>query len=251
MRDFTHAIIDKVFVFDQLTSTTIKAQQILKEAQQGNFLVIANEQQTGKGRAGHEWYSPLGGLWITLGMYNLFVESNLTILIGITIHKALSELYPSLKNRLMIKWPNDIYLDDRKVAGIHCQYNLRSRYHLIGVGIDTDIAEMPDYIKNNTTSLRIALKSEIDNRIILELFLDYLQKELPNFLIVGLNGYIGYFNDHHYLKEKQVTVHTQFQDYEGIAQGINLEGALLLRINDKITQPFYAGDVSISRSFEK
>ena len=242
MKNFYHPFFDDVVYFNKLDSTTKRAEKLIKTNEdQGNFLVIAGGQSSGIGRKKNSWFSPKGGIWITAAIYGLSVESNLTIFSGICIHKALIELFPEMKNKLKIKWPNDICLSDKKLCGILSSHLTARKYHLIGIGINSNITAFPDDLSETATSLQKELKADINNSELVKNIFDIFSNDLPEFVEGKLD--VKYFNRYSLLKGKRVELDTDFDKFSGIAKGINKSGALLIELKSCMIQPFYAGTI--------
>ena len=242
MNNFSHPFFDDVIYFNKLDSTSKRAEKFIKTNEaQGNFLVIANEQSSGIGRKKNSWFSPKGGIWITAAIYGLSVESNLTIFTGICIHRALIEIFPDLKNKLKIKWPNDIYLSDKKLCGILSKHLTARKYHLIGIGLNSNVVAFPDELADTAISLQKELRTDVENTEVMRKIFDIFSENLPNFIEGNLD--VKYFNRYSLLKGKKVELDTDFDRFSGIAKGINKSGALLIELKHGMIQPFYAGTV--------
>ncbi len=243
MKNFSHPFFDDVIYYNKLDSTSKRAEKLIKTNEaQGNFLVIAGGQSSGIGRKKNLWFSPAGGIWITAAIYGLSVESNLTIFTGICIHRALIELFPDLENVLRIKWPNDIYLSDKKLCGILSRHLTARKYHLIGIGINSNVNKFPDELSDTATSLQKEMKADINNSELVENIFDNFSETLPEFIEGKLD--VKYFNRYSLLKGKKVELDTDFDKFSGIAKGINKSGALLIELKPGMIQPFYAGTVT-------
>ncbi len=243
MRGFRNRLFDENYFFKKINSTTTRAQKLIKDNMAtGNFLVVADEQIGGLGRSKNSWNSPLGGLWMTAGLYGLVVESNLTLFTGITIHKALCKLYPELTDKFSIKWPNDIFLGEKKLGGILVNNLPNRKYHLLGIGINTNVLEFLDEVDENATSLQLELEHEVSNKDVASAIFDIFADELPDFMEKGLD--YTYFNQHALLTNRQVKLDTDFASYSGLYKGINRKGAMLMELKPGMIQPFYAGSVT-------
>ncbi len=242
MKNFKHSLFDEIVYFSKLSSTNKYAEKLIKTGEaQGNFLVIANEQSSGIGRKENSWFSPAGGIWITAAIYGLSVESNFTIFTGICIHQALTKLFPEMKNKLKIKWPNDIYLHDKKLCGILSNHLAAVNYHLLGIGMNTTINKFPNDLVDTATSLQIELKTDINNTEIMKKIFDIFSKNLPDFIEGNID--VKYFKRNSLLLNKRVKLDTDFDKFDGIAKGINKNGALLVELKPGMIQPFYAGTI--------
>lgn len=242
MKDFKHPLFDEVYFYKKSVSTSKQAIKLIKDqTAQGNFLVIADEQSGGIGRNKNKWFSPLGGIWMTAGLYGFSVASNLTIFTGISIHKALCDLFPQIRERLKIKWPNDIYFNEKKICGILSSNLSGRKYHLIGIGMNTNIEELDEILAPNATSLQIELCKDVDNEEILTRIFDNFASALPNFVEGKFD--VKYFNQHSLLKGLQIELDTDFDTYRGKVKGIDKNGALLIELKPGMIQPFYAGSI--------
>lgn len=242
MKNFNHPLFDEIRFFDKIKSTDKKADNLIKSGQiSGNFLLIAKTQSGGIGRKENTWFSPEGGIWITAALYGLSVESNLTIFTGICIHKALLQLFPKMQINLKIKWPNDIYLNEKKLCGILSSHNSAYKYHLIGIGINTNFLEFPEDLIKISISLQQHLKKKIDNSKLVKIIFDIFSSDLPAFIEGKLD--LKYFNEHSLLKGKKIELDTDFAIFSGICKGINKKGAILLELKEGMIQPFFAGTV--------
>ncbi|MCF7793081.1 MAG: biotin--[acetyl-CoA-carboxylase] ligase [Candidatus Cloacimonetes bacterium] len=242
MIEFKHPLFDEVYFYEKLITTSKQAEKMIREqTAQGNFLVIANEQSGGLGRNKSNWFSPVGGIWLTAALYGLSVQSSLTIFTGTCLHKILSKLFPTITNDLKIKWPNDIFLQNRKLSGILSSHLENEKYHLIGIGLNSNNLDFPDELKEDAISLKNILGEEVDNRQILAEFFDLFAADLPDFIEGKFD--LKYFNENSFLKDKEITLDTDFDQFSGKCRGLNKNGAILIELKSGMIQPFYAGTV--------
>ncbi|HPT71103.1 MAG TPA: biotin--[acetyl-CoA-carboxylase] ligase [Candidatus Cloacimonadota bacterium] len=246
--DFSHPFFDECLWYTKLSSTTTQVLSLIKEnAVNGNVLVIADQQLNGRGRNNLTWISPTGGIWMTAALYNLNQLNCITLFIGNCIFKALIEMYPEIGESLYLKWPNDIMLGDKKIAGILSENYPSLSYTLIGIGIDTNIDSMPSDIQDFSTSLLIFLHKETDNKALITSIYNYLLNELPLILENHTNSTIQFHNEHSFLKNKKIEINTDFGSYTGYFSHVNYEGAIVLNMPGGIKQPFFSGSVRIIR----
>ncbi len=239
-----HPLFDEIIQKNKLNSTSAYALSLIKDNMiKGNFLIIADEQSAGSGRKKNLWHSPQGGLWFSLGLYNVIQDSSITLLMAVLIHQTITEIYPSLKNVLKIKWPNDIMLENRKVCGILTSYYSWAKYLICGIGLDTNISEMPLELSNIAVSLKDYLNIEINNSFLMKAFLDKLYQQLPIFVEHGFEEYQNYYNQFDFLKGRFISLDTEFQIFRGRVLKINKKGALILELDENIIQPFYSGSI--------
>ena len=173
----------RIFKLDKVEST----QKIAKEKKDLKVLDViwAKEQEQGYGRKGNFWYSPKGGLYFSIILPKFKIE-NLQILTILTAFVVAQTLKEEFKLQPFIKLPNDVYIKGKKICGILTENIMGKevKFSVIGIGLNTNINEFPERLKEKATSLKIELKREIDNKkilnkIILKLkrFLDFFQTE--------------------------------------------------------------------------
>jgi len=131
--------LEEICILAEVDSTNDEAKRMLQGKR--SVLVVAEAQRRGRGRHGRTWESPPGGLWFSLG---LKVEkgnlSLIPILAGVAVAQGLRELGFASQ----IKWPNDILIDGKKVAGILVEADTREGEPsevVIGIGINVNIPE--------------------------------------------------------------------------------------------------------------
>ena len=169
------------------------------------------------------------------------VNSNLTLFVGICLHKAILTCFPELKQDLKIKWPNDIYLENRKICGILSHNLSNHRYHSIGIGINTNIEEFPKDLEDLATSLFNTLHFQIDNKKLIKTIFDIFSANFPKYVENGID--YNYFNKHSFLEGKKIILDTDFAQYKGNCRGINKNGAILIALKSGMVQPFYVGSI--------
>ena len=242
MQGYRHRLFDENYYFKKISSTNTRANKLIKDGMAtGNFLVAAAEQSGGLGRNKKGWESPLGGLWMTAGLYGLNVDSNLTLFTGNCVHKALCKMYPEIAENLTIKWPNDIFFDESKLCGILTTAVPAKKYPLLGIGVDTNILEFSEDLDEVATSLQLELEREVSNQDVASAIFDVFADELPEFIEKGLDS--KYFNQHAFLADREIVLDTDFASYKGLYKGINSKGAILLELKPGMIQPFCAGSI--------
>ena len=109
-------------------------------------VIVAETQEGGRGRMKRVWNSPKGGLWFSIILRPQIdpqYATQITLLTGVTVAKALRKLYETEK--VMIKWPNDLLLDGKKICGILSEMRLDENgnvdYAVVGVGINVALAK--------------------------------------------------------------------------------------------------------------
>ncbi len=237
-----HPLFDEVYFFEKIGSTSKQAENLIRsKTASGNFLVIARKQTGGVGRNRNRWFSPEGGLWFTAAFYGLYVPDRLTLFAGMCIHQALCELFPELKSHLKIKWPNDIYLNTKKLCGILATHQESEKYHLLGIGINSNNQELSEELSESAISLKKYFGRDVDNELIAKTIFDSFVAKLPAFIEGDFD--FAYYQAHSLLMGREITLDTDFEQFHGVCHGINKNGAILIELPSGIIQPFFAGSV--------
>lgn len=149
-------------LLENINSTQNYLKEQLKNGY-NNIVVKADTQFLGHGRNGRQWVSPLGGLWFSFDTE--FCSDMITLIVGVAVREACEETFGC---KLMLKWPNDLLLNDKKVAGIICE-KINDRV-VVGVGINTNIKKIE--VENSISFLEVT-GNYIDNE---ELMKEVIQK---------------------------------------------------------------------------
>lgn len=235
----------KVINFDVITSTN----QYIKEQYKNlePFTIInANKQTNGRGRVDRKWES-IEGKNLTFSIYlkpKILPEKLplLSLVIGASIYNVLSKYINCL-----IKWPNDIIVNDKKIAGILVEsiYSNKLEALVAGIGININQGQFSNDLKNKATSLFIETNTEYNKNIILDEFIKEFDL-LYNDFIIGNNQFVNICKEHNYLLNKEI-------NYNGsIAKivDINEEGKLIIDINGKQEQLFF-GEITLESIYNK
>ena len=250
----TENIGKRVYYFEELDSTQNFAQQIAADKKENGTIVIAEKQTSGRGRLDRKWTSPKGGIWFSLIIHPKFDVSSSTlipILSAVALSKSIKK---SLGVETEVKWPNDIMLNGKKVAGILVDASVQANnidYLILGIGINFDIdtkklekrlSKTPNFYGVN--SLR-GNNNKTPPKILLKEFLFQFEKNLSS-LDKGEKAKI--------VKEwtkkaagigRKITINTSSGKISGISQGIDTDGALKIKTKKKIERVL-VGDVDLS-----
>ena len=215
-------------------------------------VLLAEHQSAGRGRRGRSWVAPLGGA-ICLSLSWTFGEAPeelgaLGLVIGVCARRALQRL--GVKD-LRLKWPNDLLLHERKLAGVLIELRAESAGPacvVIGIGVNVALGSQAlqqiARLGIRATDLTSAgLKGSARNRIAAALIAECVQG-LLTFEREQLKPFISEWGEADALSGKPVSVAGAQGDSLGIARGIDLHGALLIETHAGV-QRFIAGDVTV------
>ncbi|MDW8084462.1 MAG: biotin--[acetyl-CoA-carboxylase] ligase [Candidatus Caldarchaeum sp.] len=155
----------RVVLLGDVGSTMDEARRL--GAVEEGTVVVARSQSAGLGRMGRKWYSPVGGLWFTLVLYprtSVQLSPLLTLMSTVAVSRGIasvSGLHPT------IRWPNDVYLNGRKVAGILTEVHAigdTAERALVGVGVNANfgLEQLPPDVRDNATTLLHETGSEVN-----------------------------------------------------------------------------------------
>lgn len=167
----------KLKKYKKVSSTNKIAKKIKKPE---DWLVIqAEEQEAGYGRKKDYWFSPKGGLYFSVILPKSTIEDLqiLTILAAFVVAKAVKE---NFKAEAMIKLPNDIYLNQKKIGGILTETVVGEdvKFSIMGIGLNTNIDKFPKNLENIATSLKIELGKKVNNDKLIKQIVKGLKDQL-------------------------------------------------------------------------
>ncbi|MEQ9846783.1 bifunctional biotin--[acetyl-CoA-carboxylase] ligase/biotin operon repressor BirA [Pectobacterium brasiliense] len=209
---------------------------------------LAEYQQSGRGRRGRQWFSPFGAN-LYLSLYWRLEQGpaaavGVSLVIGIVMAEVLHKLGA---DGVRVKWPNDLYLKDRKLAGILVELTGKTgdaANLVIGAGINLQMREpAPDTINQGWINLQEA-GIEINRNTLASTLISELRSALAVFELQGLEPFIprwekldNYFN-------RPIRLIIGNREIYGIDRGIDRQGALLLEADGLIT-PYIGGEISL------
>ncbi len=227
----------QIYFFDELDSTNEYAKRILGNIKEG-AVVFAETQTQGKGRLDRKWYSPEGGIYMSVILF-----PDKPLLIPVLAGVSICEVFNAYDILLGIKWPNDILLNEKKVAGILIE--TIDNAVIIGIGINLNITEFPAELKNTATSIFLETKKRFDKMMIyndicqeLERGYDQLKKNKVNEILQKWRNYTVMFG-------KTVSVETPDRVITGRVIDIGGNGALILSLPDGKIEKVMAGECRI------
>ncbi len=146
---------------DEVDSTNSEALRIASSAYGEKHWVVAGRQTKGRGRRGREWTSKPGNLYASLLLFpekSLSEAATLSFVAGVAIRQAIVDLAPATGERIRLKWPNDLLIDDKKIAGILLESSLEHGREnpAIVIGCGINCAHSPDDAEFPATNLASA-----------------------------------------------------------------------------------------------
>jgi len=244
--------LKELAIFDEIGSTNDEAKTKLKEIENSNksLVILAEQQTSGRGRSGKTWVSPSNvNIYLSFGWHSSLKISDLeglSIASGVEIS---THLEPITGEPLKIKWPNDLFLSEKKTGGILVETisNQKDTSIVVGVGLNVLMSDRAENsIDQDWTSLSIYFGKEFDRNQIAGLMLEALFHLKNNFETKGFSHYKDRFEELNLLKNKECLATLNDVSLMGLVEGISENGELIFNENGKIHQLRY-GDVSIKK----
>ncbi|MDD2332504.1 MAG: biotin--[acetyl-CoA-carboxylase] ligase [Candidatus Cloacimonetes bacterium] len=233
--------LDSYIVLAQTDSTMLEMNRITRHLKKGNggdesqrsgkhiLAVQAITQTQGLGRKDNKWISPPGGLWLSLQYSHECFVPSFSLYIGHCLHKALLGLFPALRDRLAIKWTNDLMLQDRKLCGILIRHSETPEGdHLYQTGIGLNLNNPIDF--SLMPYQAVSLGEEIGFPLDISYFAYVILMEIFQnvSLLTKQEEYISYCNEYLYAKNRRVRIVADNTSETGVLLGINVNGSLCL-----------------------
>ena len=244
------ALLDKVEIFDEISSTS----DYLKKNHVNTAMpriCLAEKQTAGRGRQGRSWTSPYArNIYLSLlwpFQKDISQLSGLSLAIAVAIVDALKDY--GLQEGIGLKWPNDIFWQHKKLAGILIE--LSGETHsicntVIGVGLNVDMPlGMQESIDRPYTDIATLINNIPDRNQLVGLLLNRIIAALILFDAKGFNPFLAQWRSLDISFGKPVTIITPAKKILGISRGIDEAGFFLLEEKTGLVNRFSGGEVSL------
>lgn len=240
----------QVFSYDEVTSTNTVAKQLADEGKEEGTLIVSDKQIQGKGRRGRYWESPKGsGIFMTVILkpkMKPVYASMLTLVAALALNDAITDL-TGLEAK--IKWPNDVVVNKKKVAGILTELSAEVDYinHIVvGIGVNVSMKDFPEELKDKATSLLLESGKSIGRAQLIAKTMEYLECYYERFLKThDLSELKETYSKVLINKDQVVRILTEDDSYTGVARGITDEGHLIVEKDNHERVEVYSGEVSV------
>ncbi|MBU2977495.1 bifunctional biotin--[acetyl-CoA-carboxylase] ligase/biotin operon repressor BirA [Alteromonas sp. C1M14] len=210
--------------------------------------ILAEVQTDGKGRHGRKWLAPVGGS-LTFSMYWSFPDgyqsmAGLSLLVGVAICEALRKF--NIEDA-QLKWPNDIYLNGAKLAGVLIEVEGQigaTAHSVIGIGLNVNVPDSQYDVGQPHSDLTGYLGETPDRNELAAAIIESLRELLPEFTQRGFGKFVPYWEALDLFADKKIVLQMGDKRFSGIDRGVDQSGALLVETVDGITR-FHGGEVSL------
>jgi BirA family transcriptional regulator, biotin operon repressor / biotin---[acetyl-CoA-carboxylase] ligase len=240
-------------VFRETPSTNDLIDKCARDGLKEGIVIFSESQSKGRGRLGRKWISPAKkGLWFSILLRPPLrpqETTQLTVLSATALRRAI-EMQTGL--RIEIKWPNDILVREKKVAGILTELYAeldRVNYVILGIGVNVNLAasDFTPEVRKVATSLQIEMgkpvsRPELAVNILRELEQDYTRLRDGDFAQVA-----DEWERHCTTIGQEIVIHAGERRLRGVAESLGDDGALLLRSEHGHLERVMGGDVTVDR----
>jgi BirA family biotin operon repressor/biotin-[acetyl-CoA-carboxylase] ligase len=227
--------------------------QLMQKVQDGlvtepGYTLVAEAQTAGRGRRGRNWYSPFAAS-LYFSMYwrleqGIQAAMGLSLVVAIAIARLLKQHY---QVDAKVKWPNDVYIDGKKLCGILVE--LAGQAHascdvIIGIGMNIRLPQQAlDNIDQQYIDLTIASGQVIERNLLVVLLQKQLMALLTQFTYTGFSSFVDEFNQYNQYRDKAVKLIGN-TEIKGTCLGVDQQGALLIETAAGV-QAYFGGELSL------
>jgi BirA family biotin operon repressor/biotin-[acetyl-CoA-carboxylase] ligase len=236
---------------DTIDSTNEHARRIALAGAPDGTVVIAEQQTAGRGRQGRSWAAPRGRA-LTLSLLRRLAPHApsaelelLPLAVALAVCDACEAIAPV---RCRIKWPNDVWIAERKIAGILIETRPADHWTVIGIGlnVDTDEQQLEPHLRETATSLRIETRTPVDRDPALAALLDALAARLSELEQQGGGqGLLAAYRERDLLRGRRISWSAGERRLAGDAQGVDERGNLIVIADKGDRLALKAGEVHL------
>jgi BirA family biotin operon repressor/biotin-[acetyl-CoA-carboxylase] ligase len=241
--------IKKIYVFDDLASTNHSAKELAMQGAEEGTVVIAQTQSKGRGRFDRVWQSPKGGVYLSLLLRpKTLVEK--TSLLTFIAALAVTQAVRSYNVPARIKWPNDVHVNGKKIAGILLESETsgsQGSYVIVGVGVNlnTNLANLSVDVRKQSTSIRKEHGSSIEYYEFLNTLLLQFDRFYQLFSAGKFEQIIDEWKQHSDTLGKSIRIESPNDIVQGTAVDVDHSGFLLVKTQDGTIVRVTSGDCTV------
>ena len=237
----------EILTFEETASTNDIAARLGREGHAGGLLVFAERQTAGRGRFGRRWDSaPHSGLWFSLLLRPAFDMPRwvrLTTWAGVCVAAAIER---ATGLHAQVKWPNDVLIKGKKIAGIltECSGDAEGgMFAVVGIGVNVNHETMPAEIADRAASLRQFAGRTLDRSALAAAIVTELAARLPE-VDTTFDRILAEAARRSSILGKWIRLDAAGLTFDGLAESLDADGNLILRLADGSLRTMAAGEVS-------
>ncbi len=254
----------RAIVYSPETASTNEDAKTAGEDHPHGTLFVSEVQTGGKGRIGRRWASPPGGIFMSLLLRPPTTPPSLPALSIAAGYCVATTVRGDLGLPALLKWPNDVLVNGKKICGVLCESSLTpgvstggspgdspATMVVVGIGINAnlDTGLLPPEVQETASSLSSLLGHPVDREALIAGVLNRLEPAYCSFMGNGLEGIVKKVNDIAAFKGQQVTVgkatSSDTSSIQGLFRGIDGQGRAIVEVPGGKTVHISAGDLSL------
>jgi BirA family biotin operon repressor/biotin-[acetyl-CoA-carboxylase] ligase len=229
-----------VHYFDEVESTMEIAKELAHKGCPDFTIVVAGRQKKGRGRLNRVWISDPGGLYFTIVLrpqIPIMLSPRVSFLASMTLARILRESYDI---DAMVKWPNDILVNERKICGMLTELEAEAEsVHFINIGIGINVNNDPSQLEPRASSLNLILGRQVSKKEFLARFLDEFETQMKT---ADFKHVVSEWKNYTVTLNRHVRIVTNLETSEGTAVDVDDNGALILKMADGSLKEILYGD---------
>ena len=237
--------------FKELDSTNMRAKELARGDAPEGTVIIAENQTRGRGRMGRNWSSPKGdGIYASLILRPVMSPGGAPRITLMTAVAVADALLSQIELELKIKWPNDILVKGKKLAGILTEISTEMdavNYILVGLGLNVNIApeSFPEEIREKATSLFIETGERFPRVKLMRAYLEQFEKYYEMFKRNDFFPIMHRWKQLSGIVGQKIRVDVMGRTHVGKVVDIDDDGVLILKDNQGRLQRIFSGDVTL------
>lgn len=248
----TQTLGRSLLFFREVDSTNRQLAKLADAGAPEGQMVVADCQSAGRGRMGRIWFSPLGvNLYFSILLRPPVGPAQIATLplaVGCAVIRAVARIAPEMP--VGLKWPNDLYVGERKLGGILCEMAAetdRVSHVVVGIGLNVNVRrrDLPAPLSRTATSLAIETRRMFPRAETLAEIVNQLEPVYATWCAEGLAPFLPEIAAVDLLKGRRIRIEQDGRTVEGVAGGVQTDGALLVRLPDGARTSVCSGDTHI------
>jgi len=237
--------------YESVPSTQPVAHKLAQNGASHGTVVIANEQTEARGRMDRPWYANTDkGMWLSIVIRPTippYIAPQLTLLTATVLAEVLAD---EVGVQAQIKWPNDLLINGKKVAGILTEMQAEQdqiQYVIIGIGLNVNQTreDFVDEVAHRATSLFVETNKEWDLVPLIQRILETFEAKYTEYIADGFHQVKKTWEDYGFKLHETIEIKTGKERWKGVFLGVAEDGALLAkRICDQVVKKVYSAEIA-------
>lgn len=251
VREYLHTrwLAKNIWYQTETDSTNTQAKRLGEDAAPNGTLVVTERQTAGRGRRGKAWISPVGNCYFSILLRPEISVDRASIITLVSALALTRTIRDAVGLDVMIKWPNDVIANGKKLCGILTESSTDLEYinyAVVGIGINTNQVDFPDEIQEMASSIRLETGKKINRAELLGNFLNVFEIYYEKFLETeDLSMLLEEYNQFMVNCGREVKIIEKEQERVLTAIGIDKRGRLIVEDKMGEQEKIISGEVSV------